>query len=1078
MARLRLPTGTLPVCGRSDLLIVGATFGGVALAQAAAGAGLSVTVVEPRTYPGAEAMATLRPWLPAEAMAAPPSALAPWLAAATPLPPGDGEVALHPDAVKRGLEDVLAAAGARLLYASLPVGVVTAGDELDGPLAGVVIGNKSGRQALLARAVVDATAWATVARLAGVPFDSAGNSAELTAARTLEFTGVADGALGNRLAVPAGLGVAGDGLIVHRGYLGEGHVLIECPLRLPRIAARWERDDNAPYWPDRTALEVEARRRTLAVAAHLIAEHPAFLQASLAQGAWEIWLPAPCRRAGPVADSGPALRVKFGGQERAFPLAAFATPRPNLFLLGSAAALAEEGRRAVLEPVVAAQVGAALAPAVQRAVAATAAPNPGTCVADCGAARDGEPAEPAALTLRQPDGPQRGRLYPRLREAALALPCLGECDVLVVGGGTSGATAAAVAASRGARTLLVEMHAGLGGTGTIGGVDSYWYGRRVGFTAEVDRRYAAAAARLGDPRGPRWNIEARMHALLGWVEEAGAELLLGAVAVGALVEPAPAGGLPAVRGVVVATSDGLAAVRARVTIDATGDADIAYFAGARFAYGSARDRLPLWYSLAQFARPGVTRNNFTSSVDVGNVEDYTRAILAGRRRGEGHDHGVYVAPRESRHIVGGVTHTLTDQLTLRRFPDVVNVCFSNSDIKGKSAAEWVLWGLLPPNVEAEIAYRALIPVDLDGLLVAGKAFSCTHDALPAIRMQADLQNLGGACATAASLAAAAGIEPRAVDVPALQRELVTAGVLPAEVLGREGPLDPPPPSLDELRALVDGLTGDEPFYVDMGFTDVQREPLTLVRACTAGPDIVPLLEAAYANAIGKRRLLLARLLAWYGSAAGLACLLAEIDRQLAGGSLPERQSKIRHANLPPDQGAMPELCYFLFTLGKIRDPAARPALLGVLERVVDLLQPTAADFRDRVKGTFHYVDAVCSVAERLGDPAAVPLLLALHGRDGLHGLGAAAPEPDYFLERMAYLEVAIGRALARCGSPAGVRILCDYLSDARAILAEHAHDELIAVAHADFGKDRAAWLAWLAEQGRTLPPNPWRTRVD
>ncbi|HEV7217132.1 MAG TPA: FAD-dependent oxidoreductase [Chloroflexota bacterium] len=1067
--RQLLPAGSLPVCGETDLLIVGATFGGVALADAAARAGASVTVVEARTYPGAEAMATLRPWLPAEALHEPPPSLEPWLAAATPLPAQHGELALHPDAVKRGLEDVLHAAGVRLLYASRPVGIVRAGDEPAAPLAGVVIGNKSGRQALLARAVVDATPWATVARLAGVPFVAVDDAAVCNASRTLEFTGVADQDLAAQVAVPASVGLAADHVSLHPGYLGSGHILVECPLLLPR--------EDGTLWPDRTALEVEARRRSLAVAAYLVQHHPAFAGASLAQSAWELRCAASARRAGAIASDALLLAMRYGGQEIALPLAAFATPTANLVILGSAAALSPEAQAAMLDPVIAARAGAALAPTVRQAAAALPAPDSDACVARCGPGA-GASLAASPLTVREPEAPQRGRRYARVREEAAALPCLADVDVLVVGGGTSGATAAAVAAGSGASTALLEMHAGLGGTGTLGGVDSYWYGRRGGFTAEVDRRYAAQAARLGVTKQHTWNIEAKMHALLTWVDEAGVKLLLDCVAVGALVEPAPTGGRPTVGGVLVATADGLAVVRSRVTIDATGDGDIAAFAGARFVYGSARDRLPLWYSLAQFARPGVSRNNFTSSVDVGNVEDYTRAILAGRRRGEGHDHGVYVAPRESRHIVGGVTHTLTDQLTLRRFPDVVNICCSNSDIKGKSGADWVLWGLLPPNVESEIAYRALVPEDLDGLLVAGKAFSCTHDALPAIRMQADLQNLGGVCALAAGMAVAAGVEPRQVDVPALQRRLVTAGVLPPEVLGREGPLDPVPPSAVEMQTLVDGLTGDEPFYIDMGFEDVQREPLELVRACTAGEAIVPLLAAAYSAASGGRRLLLARLLAWYGSAAGLPCLSGEIERQLAGGTLPERRSKIRHANLPPDQGAMPEVCYLLFTLGMLRDPAAHPAIIALLRRVVALLQPTAADFRDRIKGTFHYVDAVCSVAERLGDPAAAPLLQDLHGRDGLHGLQAQAPEPDYFLERMAYLELAIGRALARCGSPDGARVLCSYLDDARAILAEHAHDELIAVAGADFGKDQATWLAWIARQGDQLACRPWLARVD
>ena len=118
------------------------------------------------------------------------------------------------------------------------------------------------------------------------------------------------------------------------------------------------------------------------------------------------------------------------------------------------------------------------------------------------------------------------------------------------------------------------------------------------------------------------------------------------------------------------------------------------------------------------------------------------------------------------------------------------------------------------------------------------------------------------------------------------------------------------------------------------------------------------------------------------------------------------------------------------------------------------------------------------MSERLGDPEAVPLLLALHGRDGLHDLQARAAEADFFLERMAYLEVTIGRALARCGAPEGVALLASYLDDARAILAEHAHDELVAVTGQDFGKDARAWGAWLRSDAARLQPLPWTRRID
>ena len=1061
---IRVGGGTLPIEGSADLLVIGGTYGGCAAALGAARAGRSVVLVEPRTYLGYETSALLRPWLPPAALERPPAVIQPWLSEAAPLPAG-GEVPLHPDTVKLGLEDTLLEAGVRLLYASHPIGVVFEGDRL----AGAVVGNKSSRQVILSRAVVDCTDWGVYARLAGAPFRAPPSPstapATATVRRTLEFTGVDGAALGaaapdGALPVPERFGLLDDAARMHSGYLGPAHVLVECPLQLTLEPA----DPRG-----RMALEIEARRRTMALAAHLVAEEPAFRGAYLAHTSWELWRPSPWRLEG----GGPAV-----------------PELPGLFVLGSAAPGNAAAPEDFLEPMTAAQAGEALVPAVLDAIAGAPPPAAARCAARCGPpAPAAPPSADGRVVVREQAAVQRGREYARVVEQETLVPVLADVDVLVAGGGTSGATAAAVSSEQGARTALLELNSGLGGTGTVGGVDSYWYGRRVGFTATVDRHYAEDAARLGlnpsiagrdAPASHKWNVEAKMHGLLRWTTDSRVDLAFRCTVVGALVEPQPEGGArPTVRGVLAATPDGLHAVLAAVTIDASGDADVAAFAGARTVYGSARDRLPLWYSMAPLVRPGLTRNNFTSSVDVSNVNDYTRAILAGRRRGEGHDHTTYVAPRETRHIVGGVTLTLTDQLTLRRFPDTVAVCFSNSDIKGKSAARWVLWGLLPPNVESEVPYRAVLPDDLDGILVCGKAMSCTHDALPAIRMQADLQNLGGACAVAAATAARARIEPREVDVRALQAELVRRGALPAERVGRAE--SPEEPADAELRVLVDGLTGDEPFYIDMGHEDVQLEPMALVRVCTAGPRIVRFLETAFASAHGQRRLLLARLLAWYGSPTGLLELAGAIERALAGGVLPVRESKVRHANFPPDQGAMPEVCYLIFSLGMVDAPpgsAARERILQVLARVVDLLRPTPDDFRDRVKGTFYYVDAVCHVAERLADARAAPLLTALHGRDGLHDLRASAPQADFFLERMAYLEVAIGRALARCGGPRGVEILAGYLDDSRAILAEHAHDELVAVSGEDLGKDTAAWLAWLHRHAGELRSSPWTQRID
>ncbi len=385
-----------------------------------------------------------------------------------------------------------------------------------------------------------------------------------------------------------------------------------------------------------------------------------------------------------------------------------------------------------------------------------------------------------------------GRGYTWCDVPAQAIPALAQCDVLVAGGGTSGAIAAMTAARRGMHTVLAEMNPGLGGTGTYGGIHTYWYGRRVGYAAEVMAMVDAMHDRLRHERQsgvlPTWNIEAKLEALLRANVESGVEMALNALAVGAVVEPPQEGpgGKTRVRGVVVATRYGPAALLGEAVIDASGDGDVAAFAGADYVYGAERDHALMYTYMAQVAQPGKPRNVKTSMVDVSNIEDYTRAILDERRRRKerDHDHGIYLAPRESRHIRGDVTLTLTDQLVRRAWPDVVNVAFSNNDIKGQSNSDWVMIGLISPNLEIEIPYRALLPRGLEGIIVAGKAFSATHDALAAPRMQPDIENLGGAAALAAVQAVRKGVPPSAIDLGALQAELAAADALPPGILTR------------------------------------------------------------------------------------------------------------------------------------------------------------------------------------------------------------------------------------------------------------------------------------------------------
>ena len=121
-------------------------------------------------------------------------------------------------------------------------------------------------------------------------------------------------------------------------------------------------------------------------------------------------------------------------------------------------------------------------------------------------------------------------------------------------------------------------------------------------------------------------------------------------------------------------------------------------------------------------------------------------------------------------ILLGMYASRDDHLLHRAWEDVVCFAFSNNDIKGQIYSEWFRIGLIPPHLEIEIPYRSLLPKGLENIIVVGKAVSTTHDALPAIRMQPDFENLGGAGGLAAALAARSGTTARSINIRTLARE--------------------------------------------------------------------------------------------------------------------------------------------------------------------------------------------------------------------------------------------------------------------------------------------------------------------
>ncbi len=169
-------------------------------------------------------------------------------------------------------------------------------------------------------------------------------------------------------------------------------------------------------------------------------------------------------------------------------------------------------------------------------------------------------------------------------------PTLGQTDVLVVGSGAAGSTAAIAAARAGAKTLLLERYGFLGGTSTL--VLDTFYGfytpgsktKKVvgGIPDDVLaglKAYDACFERpntYGAGTGVTYHPEYLKVVWEKLARDAGVRILLHAWLQDVTVE----GGR--VTGALVATKKGLHRVEARVVVDASGDADVCYHAGVPF----------------------------------------------------------------------------------------------------------------------------------------------------------------------------------------------------------------------------------------------------------------------------------------------------------------------------------------------------------------------------------------------------------------------------------------------------------------------------------------------------------------
>ena len=210
---------------------------------------------------------------------------------------------------------------------------------------------------------------------------------------------------------------------------------------------------------------------------------------------------------------------------------------------------------------------------------------------------------------------------PEERPATKEPPLLFETDVLVVGGGAGGTSAAISAARTGARVALVERWPMLGGLATMGGVNT-WHTSNLkeeygfGLTQELLQRLKTYDGVDRHPKFPRvhgtYSVSPYLLQIVydDLMREHKIRTLCYTPCVDVIVDQG------SIRGIVVGTKSGLRTIRASRFVDASGSGDIGAFAGCPTVVGRESDGKPqgmtlvtMWGNLDESRRDEVVRGH-------------------------------------------------------------------------------------------------------------------------------------------------------------------------------------------------------------------------------------------------------------------------------------------------------------------------------------------------------------------------------------------------------------------------------------------------------------------------------------
>ena len=171
----------------------------------------------------------------------------------------------------------------------------------------------------------------------------------------------------------------------------------------------------------------------------------------------------------------------------------------------------------------------------------------------------------------------------------------------------------------------------------------------------------------------------------------------------------------------------------------------------------------------------LTKAEILGRKQVDEILNFLRKYVPGCEDARLKSTASYIGIRESRHIKGEYRLTAEDLLSAKVPEDSILIAANSVDVHGRFGPKSNEYTPINGSYYG-VPYRSLIPLGIDGLLLAGRCISADSTAAGAIRVMPPCMAMGQAAGTAAAMAAKQNIPVRDVEISLLQEQLKNNGV--------------------------------------------------------------------------------------------------------------------------------------------------------------------------------------------------------------------------------------------------------------------------------------------------------------